>query len=77
MKHIYIDWVFTRSYVNLNKYLYTFFRTIMEYRDPSLPTVIISLEITETFVYNLMTPQQWEMMESLDPEQNIGMYKNA
>ena len=49
----------------------------MEYRDPSLPTVIISLEITETFVYNLMTPQQWEMMESLDPEQNIGMYKNT
>ena len=45
----------------------------MEYRDPSLPTVIISLEITDTYVYNMLTPKQWEIMEMLDPEQGIGI----
>ena len=45
---------------------------MLQYRDPSLPTVVITLNITDTMVYNMLTPDQWTMMEELDPERGNG-----
>ena len=49
-----------------------FLRTIQKFRDVSLPTVIIPTEINNTMVFNMLTTEQWDVMDTLDPERSMG-----
>jgi len=48
---------------------------ILEHRNETLPTVIISLFIETTMVYNMLTDVQWWIMENMDPEKDKGHNK--
>merc|ERR1712126_618941 len=48
---------------------------ILEHRNETLPTVIISLYIETTMVYNMLADVQWWIMENKDPEKDLGHNK--
>ena len=50
---------------------------IKSHRDPLLypQTIIIPVELNQTFAYNLLTEEEWSHQESIDKETNIGHNK--
>ena len=37
-----------------------------------MPTVIIPTKINNTMVFNMLTSEQWDVMEKMDPELGVG-----